>query len=150
MMQMNEKCLEPPYLKNDQRKTYIQWKTAQVTVCCCLLFHLQLVWYRIRLLLAAVTAPVVIFALPFLACARMETRIHTLCGLSFKLTLLLSWWAGRQGTNHRPKDSAQAEAMWYVETVGRMAMLLIYTTSSSFIPQKTERERNWQLTTKSL
>lgn len=76
-------------------------------------------------------------------------RSHTLCSLGFKLTLLLPWGAVRWGTNRRPQRSAQAEAMWYVETVGSVGTSLLHTTSSSFIPEKTERGRNWQLTMKS-
>lgn len=69
--------------------------------------------------LTRASAFVVIFALPFRHThAWTWARSHTLCSLGFKLTLSLLRGAVRRGTNRRPQRSAQAAAMWSVETVG--------------------------------
>lgn len=43
---------------------------------------------------------------------------HIICGLDFQLTLSLTRGAVQRGTNHRPPLSAQAIAMWNLQTVG--------------------------------
>lgn len=115
-----------------------------------MLIHLFLIHPCVWQFLIRASALAVMFILPFWHTHTAHS--HTVCGRGFKLlTLSLPRGAVRRGANHRPPRSTQAAAMWYVETVGSKGgdIPLIQCTPPSFIPEKTERGRDWQLTMKS-
>lgn len=92
------------------------------------------------------------FCIAFLACIHMDAHGHTaiLSVVWLPSSRCCShgeWWI--EGPITEPQRSAQAQAMWYVETAGSAETPPLSTTSSLFIPGKTERGRIWQLTMKS-